>query len=275
MDFIILIASAFGGGLFGALVGALPAFIMVGIIGLAGLTAGAGAVDLVGNVAFGSFFGPHIAFAGGVAATAYAHNKNKIESGGNILLPMAKLNDHMTLIVGGIFGVLGFLINHIYNIVLEIPTDTIAMTVFTSGMIARILFGKTGLLGKKCTDGNRVFVPTKESGVFLITMGLGAGIISSYYAVTTGLVVLGFLVSATTLIFTQMGHPVPGTHHITLVSASAAVASGSILIGALFGILSALLGDLIGNIFNSFCDSHIDPPAGTIFLLSFVIFVFL
>jgi hypothetical protein len=59
------------------------------------------------------------------------------------------------------------------------------------------------------------------------------------------------------------------------VSASAAVASGSILIGALFGILSALLGDLIGNTFNSFCDSHIDPPAGTIFLLSFVIFVFL
>ena len=70
MDILALIA-AFGGGIIGAYMGALPAFIMTGIYALVGgvlTAAGVGGDVAVNYLAFGSFVGPHIAFAGGVAA---------------------------------------------------------------------------------------------------------------------------------------------------------------------------------------------------------------
>ena len=74
---ILGLIAAFGGGVFAAAIGALPAFIMTGVFAVVGAVAGmCGAADasniLVNYFAFGSFFGPHIAFAGGVAAAAYA-----------------------------------------------------------------------------------------------------------------------------------------------------------------------------------------------------------
>ncbi|MDY2882777.1 MAG: hypothetical protein SOT71_09025 [Romboutsia timonensis] len=71
MDILALIA-AFGGGAFAASLGALPAFIMTGFVALVGtgITLAEGADILTGNLAFGSFFGPHIAFAGAAANAA-------------------------------------------------------------------------------------------------------------------------------------------------------------------------------------------------------------
>ncbi|UQT47227.1 hypothetical protein M5E87_19445 [Flavonifractor plautii] len=71
MDILALIA-AFGGGIIGAYMGALPAFIMTGIYALVGgvLTAAVGGDVAVNYLAFGSFVGPHIAFLSGVAAAA-------------------------------------------------------------------------------------------------------------------------------------------------------------------------------------------------------------
>ena len=70
MDILALIA-AFGGGIIGAYMGALPAFIMTGIYALVGgvlTAAGVGGDVAVNYLAFGSFVGPHIAFAGGVGS---------------------------------------------------------------------------------------------------------------------------------------------------------------------------------------------------------------
>lgn len=274
MDLLMIIA-AFGGGLLGALMGALPVFILVGFVGVAGLTAVTGApIDLVGGVAFGPFLGPHIAFGGGVAAAAYAHRKGKLEAGGDILAPLSKFNDPVILIVGGIFGVLAYMINYLYSGVLAIPTDTVAMTVLTSGIIARLVFGKSGLVGNTKVEGRKYFAEGSAL-LTLIVMGIGVGAVSSYYSVTLGAVTLGFCISAASLIFAQMGYPVPATHHIALVSAYAASATGNIYIGILFGVIAAIVGDVINLVFNSHADSHIDPPAGTIFILSLLIFVFM
>ena len=87
MDILALIA-AFGGGIIGAYMGALPAFIMTGIYALVGgvlTAAGVGGDVAVNYLAFGSFVGPHIAFAGGVAAAGYAGRKGKLASGTDIL----------------------------------------------------------------------------------------------------------------------------------------------------------------------------------------------
>jgi len=87
-QFLLLLITALAGGAFGAAIGALPAFIFTGFVvflgeGLAILNRGiassaasdVGYVSVTGVIGFGAITGPHIAFAGGVAASAYAAKK--------------------------------------------------------------------------------------------------------------------------------------------------------------------------------------------------------
>lgn len=67
----------------------------------------------IGIISFGSWFGPHVAFAGAVAGAAFAMTRNHIENGQDIVTPLVKFGDPMVLIVGGIFGMVGFLIQYI------------------------------------------------------------------------------------------------------------------------------------------------------------------
>ena len=289
MDLFALIA-AFGGGVFGGVVGALPAFIFTGFVVIAGAAvglSGAGADLVVGNIGFGSFFGPHIGFAGGVAAAAFAANKKKLmDNGADIVTAPFGLNDASPLLVAGVFGIIGYLVNFVYGQFLR--TDTIALTVATSGIICRFAFGSTGLTGKYEGSGAREWTPAGTNLVKSIVLGVGmgcivGGIAASIYSAGGGSVLgafpgLIFGISAATLIFAQTGFAVPATHQITLPAANAAVgallATGNpgfaVAMGILFAVLGSFLGDTVGRIFNSHCDTHIDPPAITIFLLTFV-----
>lgn len=286
MDFMALIA-AFGGGIIGAYIGALPAFVMTGVFALIGsLITAAGAADTigVGILAFGSFVGPHIAFAGGVAAAAYAGRKKKLASGTDICTPLITLKSPDVLLVGGIFGVLGFAISFLIG---QIPflganTDLPGITVVISAIIARFAFGNTGLLGKYTGEGPRTWITTGTGLVNNIVHGAGMGLAIGFIAVglwesqnlsalnQLNIIVFGF--SAITLVFTECGVAVPATHHITLPSAYMAMLTvpvlgvGGALLAAVVGAVNCVYGDFIANTFNSHCDSHIDPPASTIFL---------
>ena len=98
----------------------------------------------------------------------------------------------------------------------------------------------------------------------LVDGGASAAVIGSYP-------VLCFGIAAVSLIFTQTGFAMPASHHIALISALAAVTAANPVMGTVFGILASLLGDFLGKTFNTHCDSHIDPPAFTIFILTFVV----
>ena len=303
MSFLSLIA-AFGGGAFGAALGALPAFIMTGFVALAGagIALAGGADVLVGNLAFGSFFGPHIAFAGGVAAAAYAGRKSTtsktgqlvsgdvavlteedIFNGSDITFALNSKGDYSIIIVGGIFGVIGYLINYLYSSIIGFQTDTVAMTVATSGVLARLIIGKSGLIGKYTSNDSREFISKGKELIYNIILGLMVGIVISYTgavliesgapvnAVKASYPSLCFAISAITLIFVQFGAGVPTTHHISLTSSNAFVLSGNPIVGIIVAIISSLLGDFFTKTFNSHCDSHIDPPACTIFIMTFII----
>ena len=99
--------------------------------------------------------GPHITFAGAVAATAYAGKKKTIDDGANILESIGRTSNPSVLVVGGIFGALGYLINYVFADIMALQTDTIALTVFVSAIIARLMFGSTGLFGKYEGEGKR------------------------------------------------------------------------------------------------------------------------
>ena len=306
MDILALIA-AFGGGAFAAGLGALPAFIMTGFVALVGtgITLSGGADILTGNLAFGSFFGPHIAFAGAAAATAYAARKNNsliaagsleggdisiavekgiLVNGADITYSLGKTLDGTVLIMGGVFGMLGYLVNHLYSGVLHLNTDTVAMTVVTLGVVARFTIGKSGLTGEYTVSEKRQYFSQGQELLYNIVIGLAVGIIVSYVAaylkdlgvskefLVAGYPALCFGISAITLIFAQMGFDVPTTHHISLPAANAAVLSGNPIIGVVVAIACSLMGDFFTKTINSYVDTHIDPPVCTIFIMEFIVF---
>lgn len=264
--------------------GALPSFILTGIIAIVGaaVAMGGGADMTVGFVAFGSFLGPHIAFAGGVAASAYAGRTKKLGSGTDILSCLNGLADPATLIVGGVFGVIGFLIHYVIGSVLYLNTDFPAFTVIISAILARFIFGSGGLIGKAPAGEKREYFTGGKGMVCNILLGLGIGTATGFVyqalvdagasAVVIGSYpVLCFGIAAASLVFAQTGFAMPGTHHIALISALAAVSSVNPIMGPVFGILTSLFGDFAGKTFNTHCDTHIDPPALTIFIFTFIV----
>lgn len=289
MSFAAL-AAAFGGGAAGALLGALPIFIMTGLFALAGaLISAAGGADMaVSFVAFGPFLGPHTAFAGGVAAAAYAARQGKLEAGNDILSSLNGLAAPDVIIVGGLWGALGYVVWWLLSLVPAASfTDTVAFSVFITGCAARLAFGRTGLTGKYTGTEPRKWFSTGNAFVHNVVLGATIGLAVSYTAMMlktanleaalASFPIACFGFSAISLIFVQAGFAAPASHHITLPSALGAVTGMSIwgTSGAFFGVviavLASLLWDFAANTFNSYNDSHIDPPATSIFIMTIVV----
>lgn len=274
----VALLASFGGGIFAAAIGTLPAFIFTGFMVIAGVAAAAagGGDVIISQVAFGPFFSPHISFAGGAAATAYAARRGLMPSGRDIGVALMGLNRPDVLLVGGLFGALGYLGERGLAALGWMPwTDTIGVTVVLSAIVARLAFGRTGLFGKVASGGSQFktsddarWLAWQESPAQIAVIGVGVGLSSAYAAMALGAdgggAVLGFGVAAAALVFLQFGGKVPVTHHIALPAALAALASGSIVVGAAFGIIGALLGEFFSRLFLIHGDTHIDPPAAAI-----------
>jgi hypothetical protein len=140
---------AFAGGAFGAAIGALPAFAFTGFLVIAGAAAGVvgapggDSVGLVG-VGFGHVFGPHISFAGGAAAAAYAGKngyigaENGYHNGKDIAAALGCRLD--VLAVGGVFGLFGIAVEQLSRQLL-VPVDPIPLAICASAVVHRLAFG--------------------------------------------------------------------------------------------------------------------------------------
>ena len=292
---IFNLIAAFGGGAFAASIGALPAFIMTGVFAVVGAAVSmAGAADagniLVNYFAFGSFFGPHIAFAGGVAAAAYAKKKGISDNGADIATACAGHNAPDVLIVGGIFGVIGFLFKELVVMNLfagtispRLVTDAPGITVFLSAILVRLVFGGKLITGDKTISqggalGNTIVIGICYSllvagvyfaGLEVVPIETFAG---SYHVLIFGMAAIG-------LVFAEIGQPFFGCHHIVIIAAETAVqcynntgnAWMAVIMAIVFGTISAIICDVETNLINSGSDSHIDGPACAIFIMTFVV----
>ncbi len=305
MDLTLLIM-AFGGGAFGAAVGGVPAFVFTGLTVLAAVFGGAAGAPIVGAMSFGSFFGPHVAFGGAVAGATYAKSKGLLENGQDIVTPLFGTGDAGVLLVGGIFGVMGYVLHYLIADVIGGMvignagwTDTVALTVFISAIIARFVFTKSGLTGTYTGSEKRVYFPSGKRLSFLIMVGIAIGVVIGGLAATLGQMavagdeyalalfnsvgVIGFGIAAALLIFACMGLPLEGHHHIILPAGTTAMLVfansqnpiAAIVGGAVMGVITALWGEVMGLTFNSYADSHIDPPAATIWVWQLVNFMIL
>ena len=283
MDILTIIAG-FAGGAFGAAFGSIPAFILTGVFALIGsILTLSGVTDyIVGNVAFGPFFGPHVSFAAGAAAAAYAANKaKKLDNAQNVLASLFGINDITTILVGGIYGLVGIVAFILITKQSVFVTDYPAFCVCIVLFLNRIILGKTSIIGTLNDGEKREIFPKFEIiqnsvNGFLLSLGIAiigqklieAGVSKDAMAIYP---VFAFGISALSLIFLQMGYSIPITHHVTYPAATVFILTQNIFLAAITGFINAILCVIAGRIFNSHCDTYIDPPAIVIAVSMFII----
>lgn len=273
---------SFGGGVFGAAIGGLPAFVMCGITAIIGLAVfwATGMDMFVGALAWGPLFGPHIAFAGGVAAAAYASKKGILESGGkDIVSPLMGLNSPDVLIVGGIFGSLGYVLSWVSDLFGTIGSfpwmNNAVFSICLSSFIVRLLFGKKSIMGKVREGDNRwlpsdvaAWIPWQSAPAQLIMISIGVGLPIAYFIrIMPELFTFGFAIAAVSLIFLGVGFKFPVTHHIGIAAGMAVIATGNIWWGLTFALLAAFLGEFFACLFLNHGDTHIDPPCWAVAII--------
>ncbi|GAB7008535.1 hypothetical protein [Halorubrum trueperi] len=289
---------AAAGGAFGAALGALPAFIFTGFLVIAGVWGGDAAQGVGVGVGFGPVFGPHISFAGGAAAAAYAAKKGDMESGfdyhnaKDIGFALGSRPD--ILAVGAAFGVFGILLEQVLRNG-AIPTDPIAFTVVASALLHRLVFGYSviGTVSDRASgyfdmgpfereemrsagsvpgDGEKdgadrlavePWLPNMYKWSHVTAIGLVAGLGAAYAAIQTGSPFLGFGISAATLLFLNLGvERIPVTHHMTLPAATAYLATAgtgySPIVALVIAGLFGVLGALVGEAFQRVFYAHGD-----------------
>jgi len=286
MEILYGVLAAFGGGVMGAALGALPMFIMMGFVGFIGAAlqmSGAGTLSMfTGDVIFGALTGPQIAFGGGVAAAAFAaHRKELLDTGSDILTPLYKTNSAAVILTGGIFGSLGYLF-HSWLTSVGYPGNPVATSLLLSGILARILFGHKGLATKRSVKEKELaelkkasrkktgFLNMKASEMNLV-IAIGIGLVFSYAALKTGVAEFGFYFSAASLILLQFGYSVPLTHHITLTCSIAALKTGNIWIGVAFAVIAWIVAELWQNYVNAKDDTWLDTPSGSIAICALIL----
>ncbi len=279
--------AAFAGGAFGAMIGALHSFIFAGfviIIGeavnvtgrtIAGLDAAAGdpaalgAVGLTSNLGFGAVFGPHIAFAGGVAATAYAAKKGHMDTGwgyheGKNIFWCASPHHLDVLAVGGLFGTAGYLFTFAVGQV-GAPIDPIALSIVVSAAAHRVILGYSvfgtphgdGFLDVSpfereeliATDGGNgtpeqrlavePWIPWHYQWAGVLALGLVAGALAGYVFHRSGSPFLAFGISAASIMilndglddnYADFSITPPLTHHMTLCGSAGVLAFSGVAI---------------------------------------------
>jgi len=316
------------GGAFGAAIGALPAFIFTGFLVMGGAFSAGPGEGLTGGVGlgFGPVFGPHISFAAGAAAAAYAADAGILQSGfdyhngKDITFALGSRPD--VLAAGAAFGLFGALSEGLFRH-LAVPTDPIAITVVLSALLHRIVFGYSliGVVSAKADgyfdmspfereemrdagsvrgDGDKdgedrlavePWLPNMYKWSHVTAIGAVAGGLGGLGVIATGNTFLGFGISATSLIFLNLGiEKIPVTHHMTLPGATAygmvtqspegvsaalqGLGPGPGLVFALiFGALGAIVGEAFQRVFYAHGDTHVDPPAASIFIVHSLIAV--
>ena len=197
-----------------------------------------GSPEFLNYVAFGPVFGPHIAFAGGVAAAAYAARQSEDVGGKDIGIALVSMDRPVVMVVGAVFGMFGYVVQ---TGIAAIPgfgglTDSVALTVFISAIVVRLAIGRTSLTGDLPEgSGWGRFAPRDgvawvryherfgQLTVLSLFVGLlAAGValqLEAYYPNSEGTgQLLMFSVSAVSLLFLSLGISFPVTHHITIIA---------------------------------------------------------
>lgn len=278
---------AAAGGALGAALGALAGFALMGTIVIATtlVAVAAPSTTLIAGLAFGPVFGPHVLFAAGAAAAAYAARRRALDSGRDIASPLIGVNCLPVLGIGALFGVLGQLLARVFAEIPPVRTadgsevamiDGIAVSVVLTALLAGLLWGRTPLAVRQ------PWLPWQHTVPAVLTLGaVGGGIAGSVFLAwpadtraLAGLFLYG--VAALSLLALVFGKPAPVTHHIVLPAALAAgVAtswsdSDAVVLGTavVAGMVSASVAEGWSRVALERSRVHLDPPAVAIAVMA-------
>jgi hypothetical protein len=151
--------------------------------------------------------------------------------------------------------------------------------------------------GEAVADGGRSvepWLPYQYRWGNVVVLGLVVGVLGAYVAYLTASPFMAFGISVVALAFLNAGvAEIPVTHHISLPASTAVLAlvdapasaltpglvagdvplTTALLVGALFGVVGALLGEVLQRILYAHAETHLDPPAASIVVTSFLIAV--
>jgi len=259
-------------------------------------------IDLTQSIAFGVVLGPHVSFGGGVAALAYASKRGYHQATSFPYHPAKEVVTGLgskwdVLVVGGVFGILGFLIKQAVAAV-SIPADPVASGVVVSAFIHRAVMGYR-IMGIPRFDSEsdtghpvETWLPYQTDWLDISVLGVSFGMIGGYLTYLTTSAFMGFGLSTAMLIFLCAGvKRIPVTHHITLPAGTAVLAysgvqsfsvdpvklqqqmdlSTVLYLGAGFGFAGAISGEICQRLFYARAETHLDPPAASIVVTSFLI----
>lgn len=317
------------GGILGAALGALPSLSLAGIAIVAGeilavlFSAEATTLDVFGveaatldavgitaTVGFGPVLGPHVAFAGGVAAAAYAGRKGTFDTtfryhqAKQVAKPLG--TNPKALLVGGAFGLFGVLVARFAS-ELSAPLDPIALAVVLSAVVHRLAFGYP-LIGRireseysmfdmspfktaqywgddnhdtsQGTGGRHVVEPWQPRHYewqTVTVLGAGAGVVAGVLALGTGSAFLAFGLSLVSLLGLVAGrYDIPVTHHMALPGGIAGLATDAgpvvaLIVAGIFGLLGALIGEFAQRVCYAHGDTHFDPSFVSILVTSLLL----
>ena len=231
-------------------------------------------------MAFGPLFGPHIAFAGGVAAVAYAARTGKDVGGKDIGVPLISLERPDVLLVGAGFGMFGYVVQFGIS---KIPwfgalIDSVALTVILSAFVVRLAFGRASIFGN-LPDGagwgrfaprddaawvrwHEKFVPNSVLGLFagLLAAGLSIKLAEFFPVIASVANLVFFSLSAMSLLFLSLGLSFPVTHHITIIAGLGALTFLPIVGGS--AIAAMLIGAVVRHALGVVCRA-VRPSSGT------------
>lgn len=326
------VVAALAGGVVGALLGALPTLGVTGItvvlgelageelfaeaVGPAGVfdpaTAPLDAVGLTAAIGFGPVIGPHVAFAGGAGAAAYAGRKEAFDTefryhqAKQIAKPPSRSKG--VALVGAAFGLFGLLVASL-AVTASVPVDPVALSVVVSAFCHRLVFGYP-LLGRlRGLDTSILDMSPFEKGHYwgdedhdtaqgiagrhvvepwlpayygwdrTLAIGAGVGVGAGAIALLSESVFLAFGLAAAAVLAVPAGiYSIPVTYHVALPASIGALAVDGTpalgLVAALvFGVVAAFAGELTQRTLYAHADTHLDPAFASIVLTSLLLSV--
>jgi hypothetical protein len=213
---------------------------------------------VTGSIGFGVVLGPHVAFAGGAGAVAYAARRGYLDvdfeyhDAKEVTRGLGSRPD--VLAVGGAFGVVGYLVA-VASTTLSLPVDPVALGVVGSAFVHRAALGYS-VVGRPVgrwldmspfereerasPDGGRPdhrddpapprlqvepWLPHQYRWGDVATLGVVVGVLGGYVAYLTASPFLAFGLSVVVLGLLCAGADgVPITHHISLPASTAVLA---------------------------------------------------
>ncbi|WP_294577665.1 hypothetical protein [uncultured Thomasclavelia sp.] len=263
---------AFISGILGTMIGGTASFVITGLVGLIVIildASGANTVVLTNQV-LNLLFMPCVCFNGAIAGLAFAANiRHHDINGANGNRSLYFTGDWLVLIIGGIFGLLGYGLFSLFT-AWQFPIDIGALVVLSVNVLIRVLFGTKKYIHHP--EESLFKLDQLNFWGFQIIFALALSLVTAYFVADTNVSSIGFSLSALSLIFVFATPDFPATHHTTLIAGYAMMATGSLLISAIFGVLAQLFFIIFNTYFNTELDSHVDAPAASIALFSLIIF---